>query len=190
MSEIRLLEEPNRPTNSSSLRFFFFVCGTLQILTTFKNLVQNDQKLNILANKLATFRNINQEIGDQAANDSAVLNQISNSFDSLSNNIRNASHRLRRTMQAGNGIWRMVGLALLIFFVLYTVYKLFWSCSVFTVKKKECYDNRFYYIRLILVFHPSQGIILLGYRLGKRPFSPSSLPSPAIWQYKMCGGSQ
>lgn len=86
---------------------------------------QNDQKLNSLANKLATFRNINQDINDQAVNDTSLLNQISNSFDSLSNNIRNTSHRLTRTLNAGNNIWKMVGLALLIFFIVYNLFKLF-----------------------------------------------------------------
>ena len=86
---------------------------------------QNDQRLNSLANKLATFRNINQDINDQAVNDTTLLSQISNSFDSLSNNIRNTSHRLTRTLNAGNNIWKMVGLALLIFFIVYNLFKLF-----------------------------------------------------------------
>ncbi|SMN18883.1 similar to Saccharomyces cerevisiae YKL006C-A SFT1 Intra-Golgi v-SNARE, required for transport of proteins between an early and a later Golgi compartment [Maudiozyma saulgeensis] len=85
----------------------------------------NDQKLNTLANKLATFRNINEDINSQAVNDNALLGQISNSFDSLANNIRNTSHRLTRTLNAGNNIWKMVGLALLIFFIVYNLFKLF-----------------------------------------------------------------
>ncbi|CAB4257165.1 similar to Saccharomyces cerevisiae YKL006C-A SFT1 Intra-Golgi v-SNARE, required for transport of proteins between an early and a later Golgi compartment [Maudiozyma barnettii] len=85
----------------------------------------NDQKLNTLANKLATFRNINEDINNQAVNDNALLSHISNSFDSLANNIRNTSHRLTRTLNAGNNIWKMVGLALLIFFIIYNLFKLF-----------------------------------------------------------------
>lgn len=85
---------------------------------------RNDQKLDTLANKLATFRNINQEIGDQAVNDSSVMSQISNSFDSMFNNVRNSSQRLTRSMNAGSHIWRMVGLALLLFFIVYTLFKL------------------------------------------------------------------
>ncbi|QLL30617.1 hypothetical protein HG536_0A04350 [Torulaspora globosa] len=86
---------------------------------------RNDQKLESLAGKLATFRNINQEIGDEAAADSSVINQISNSFDSMVNNVRNSSSRLTRSMNAGNNVWRMVGLALLLFFIVYTLFKLF-----------------------------------------------------------------
>ncbi|CCF57982.1 hypothetical protein KAFR_0D03340 [Kazachstania africana CBS 2517] len=85
----------------------------------------NDQKLNNLANKLATFRNINQDINDQAVDQNSVINQISNSFDALSNNIRNSSTRLTRSLQVGNNIWRMVGLALLSFFIVYNILKLF-----------------------------------------------------------------
>ncbi|CCE89612.1 Sft1p TDEL_0A02800 [Torulaspora delbrueckii] len=86
---------------------------------------RNDQKLESLAGKLATFRGINQEIGDEAAADSSVMNQISNSFDSMLNNVRHSSQRLTRSMNAGNNVWRMVGLAMLLFFIIYTLYKLF-----------------------------------------------------------------
>ncbi|CCK68325.1 Sft1p KNAG_0A06690 [Huiozyma naganishii CBS 8797] len=85
----------------------------------------NDERLNSLANKLATFRNINEDINEQAVNDSSLVDQISNTFGSLSNNIRNSSSRLTRTMGMGNSIWKMVGLALLLFFIVYNLYKLF-----------------------------------------------------------------
>ncbi|CCD27438.1 Sft1p NDAI_0K02470 [Naumovozyma dairenensis CBS 421] len=85
----------------------------------------NDQKLNTLANKLATFRNINQEINDQAVADNSLINSISNSFGALANNIKNSSQRLTRTMNSGNNIWKMIGLALLIFFIIYNLSKFF-----------------------------------------------------------------
>ncbi|CCH59374.1 hypothetical protein TBLA_0B05450 [Henningerozyma blattae CBS 6284] len=86
---------------------------------------RNDQKLDSLANKLATFRNINQEINSQATQDNSMIDQLSNSFDSLFNNLKNTSHRLTRSMQSGKGIWKMTGLALLLFFILYHLLKLF-----------------------------------------------------------------
>ncbi|CCC67123.1 hypothetical protein NCAS_0A05650 [Naumovozyma castellii] len=85
----------------------------------------NDQKLNTLANKLATFRNINQDINDQAVQDNSLVGQISNSFDALANNIKNTSQRLTRTMSSGNSIWKMTGLALVIFFIIYNLMKFF-----------------------------------------------------------------
>nr|CAI6631345.1 BFH_HP1_G0033120.mRNA.1.CDS.1 [Saccharomyces cerevisiae] len=85
----------------------------------------NDRKLEGLANKLATFRNINQEIGDRAVSDSSVINQMTDSLGSMFTDIKNSSSRLTRSLKAGNSIWRMVGLALLLFFILYTLFKLF-----------------------------------------------------------------
>ncbi|CCE62550.1 hypothetical protein TPHA_0C04000 [Tetrapisispora phaffii CBS 4417] len=86
---------------------------------------RNDQQLESLANKLATFRNINQEIGDQAVNDNSLINSLSNSFDSMLNNLKHTSGRLTRSLKSGSNIWRMVGLALLTFFILYNLYKFF-----------------------------------------------------------------
>ncbi|QLG72660.1 hypothetical protein HG535_0D03680 [Zygotorulaspora mrakii] len=86
---------------------------------------RNDQNLDNLASKLATFRSINQDIGDQAVNDSSVANQVSNAFDSMLNNVKNSSQRLTRSMNIGNNVWKMVGLTLLLFFILYTLFKLF-----------------------------------------------------------------
>lgn len=86
---------------------------------------RNDQKLESLANKLSTFRNINQEINAQAVQDSSLIDQISNSFDSMFNNLKNSSSRLTRSMQSGKGVWKMTGLALLIFFIIYNLFKFF-----------------------------------------------------------------
>nr|AAC24884.1 Sft1p [Kluyveromyces lactis] len=85
----------------------------------------NNQRLDELANKLSTFRNINQDIGNQAANDSSLIDNIQNSFGQLFLNVKNSSSRLQRSMNAGNNIWRMVGVSLLCFFILYTIYKVF-----------------------------------------------------------------
>ncbi|CUS20611.1 LAQU0S01e10572g1_1 [Lachancea quebecensis] len=85
----------------------------------------NDQRLDELANKLSTFRRVNQEIGDDARADSSVMDQLQNQFSSLMVNVKNSSSRLTRSMNAGNNIWRMVGLALLLFFIMYALFKLF-----------------------------------------------------------------
>ncbi|AQZ12384.1 SFT1 (YKL006C-A) [Zygosaccharomyces parabailii] len=85
----------------------------------------NDQRLNSLANKLSTFREINQDIGDQAVADNSALGQLSDLFDSLLRGVRNTSHRLTRSLNAGGNVWRMVGMALLLFFIVYTLFKIF-----------------------------------------------------------------
>lgn len=85
----------------------------------------NNQRLDELANKLSTFRNINEDIGNQAAVDSSLIDNMQNTFGQLFLNVRNSSTRLQRSMSAGNNIWRMVGMSLLAFFLLYTIYKLF-----------------------------------------------------------------
>ncbi|KAG0654487.1 v-SNARE [Monosporozyma unispora] len=87
--------------------------------------LQNDQRLNTLATKLATFRGINEDINQQAVNDDSLLNQLNDSFTVMANNLKDSASRLTRTMGMGNGIWKMVGLALLIFFIIYTLFKLF-----------------------------------------------------------------
>ncbi|KAL6942940.1 hypothetical protein ACO0RG_001910 [Hanseniaspora osmophila] len=85
----------------------------------------NNQRLDELASKLSTFRQINSDIHLQAQDDMGVLDNLSNHFGSLMSNLKNSSTRLTRSMRAGTGIWKMVGLALVIFFVLYTLYKVF-----------------------------------------------------------------
>ncbi|KAK5959664.1 Sft1p PWA37_003027 [Arxiozyma heterogenica] len=85
----------------------------------------NDERLNNLANKLATFRGINEDINQQAINDDSLLNQLNDSFTIMASNIKDSASRLARTMNMGNSVWKMVGLALLIFFIIYTLFKLF-----------------------------------------------------------------
>ncbi|CAR58077.1 uncharacterized protein GVI51_M10219 [Nakaseomyces glabratus] len=85
----------------------------------------NDKKLESLATKLSTFRNINEDIGRQAQIDSSVIDSISESFSSLLNDLKNSSSRLTRSMSMGSGVWRMVFIALSVFFIIYTLYKFF-----------------------------------------------------------------
>lgn len=85
----------------------------------------NDKNLESLATKLSTFRNINEDIGRQAQIDSSVIDSISESFSSLLNDLKNSSSRLTRSMSMGSGVWRMVFIALSVFFIIYTLYKFF-----------------------------------------------------------------
>ncbi|AET38172.1 Sft1p Ecym_2442 [Eremothecium cymbalariae DBVPG len=85
----------------------------------------NNRRLDELSNKLSTFRNINRDIGSQAAADNSFIDEMQNSFGALMLNIKNSSTRLARSMLAGNNIWRMVGLSLLVCFIIYNMFKLF-----------------------------------------------------------------
>ncbi|SCV01402.1 LAME_0G15984g1_1 [Lachancea meyersii CBS 8951] len=85
----------------------------------------NNQRLVELASKLSTFRNVNAEIGNEARADTSVMDQMQNQFDSMVLKVKNSSSRLTRSMNAGNNIWRMVGLSLLIFFIVYFLFKVF-----------------------------------------------------------------
>ncbi|SCU89632.1 LANO_0D05776g1_1 [Lachancea nothofagi CBS 11611] len=85
----------------------------------------NNQRLDELANKLSTFRRVNEEIGSDARADSSVMDQLQNQFGSMMLKLKNSSSRLTRSMRAGNNIWRMIGLSLLIFFIIYALFKLF-----------------------------------------------------------------
>ncbi|SCU94786.1 LADA_0G11232g1_1 [Lachancea dasiensis] len=85
----------------------------------------NNQRLDELANKLSTFRGVNEEIGNDARADSSVMNQLQNQFDTMMLKVRNSSSRLTRSINSGNSIWRMVGLSLLAFFIMYALFKLF-----------------------------------------------------------------
>ncbi|KAK5773555.1 hypothetical protein RI543_005184 [Arxiozyma heterogenica] len=62
----------------------------------------NDERLNNLANKLATFRGINEDINQQAINDDSLLNQLNDSFTTMASNIKDSASRLARTMNMGN----------------------------------------------------------------------------------------
>ncbi|SCV00221.1 LAMI_0G03664g1_1 [Lachancea mirantina] len=94
-------------------------------LTLFPTSKYNNARLDELASKLSTFRNVNQEIDSQARADLSMMDEIQNSFGSMYSNLRNSSSRLARSMKAGNNIWKMVGVALAIFFLTYGLFKVF-----------------------------------------------------------------
>ncbi|ODQ79159.1 hypothetical protein BABINDRAFT_38080 [Babjeviella inositovora NRRL Y-12698] len=86
---------------------------------------QNDSQFNALAGKLATLRGITSDINSEVNADNALLDHLNNGMNSLLHSVKHTSSRLVRALNSGNNIWRNVGLALLVFIVLYSVVKIF-----------------------------------------------------------------
>lgn len=84
----------------------------------------NDAQFNLLANKLSTLRNITEDINQQAQQ-SETIEALSNNFSSMMSNLKNTSSKLTRSMSMGNGVWRNVGIALVLFFLVWTIFKIF-----------------------------------------------------------------
>lgn len=83
---------------------------------------ENNAQFDRLSSTLAQFRAVNQDIHN-IARESTLIDSLSEQMSSLYDGIRNSSQGLTRSMQSGHGVWRYVGLALLAFVVLYTLWK-------------------------------------------------------------------
>lgn len=84
----------------------------------------NNSKFDELSSRLSTFRNITQDI-DNIARDDSIITQLNEQVSRIYDNIRDSSHGLTRAMQSGNSVWRYVGMALGIFFIIWMLTKLF-----------------------------------------------------------------
>ncbi|GMM36476.1 Sft1 protein [Saccharomycopsis crataegensis] len=84
---------------------------------------ENDDQFNLLANKLSTLRSITEDINNHASH-TDVMDSLSNNFDSMLKSVKNSGMRLTRSMNMGTGVWRTVGIVLVLFFIIWTLLKL------------------------------------------------------------------
>lgn len=86
--------------------------------------LQNDNRLKELAGKITALRGVTEEIHSHA-HDFSLIDSTTDTMSNMMTSVRNTGSRLARSANAGHPIFKMVGLALLIVFILYTLTKLF-----------------------------------------------------------------
>ncbi|KAH3666652.1 hypothetical protein WICMUC_005556 [Wickerhamomyces mucosus] len=85
----------------------------------------NNQHFSNLANKLSQFREISQDIQNISNQDHSLITGLQDNLESLYDSIKKTGGRLTEVLQNNRfGVWKLVGLGLVIFFVLYTLWKL------------------------------------------------------------------
>ena len=86
---------------------------------------QNDQRLNELAGKLASIRQVTNDIYTQAA-DHSIIDSATETFGSMLATVRSSCTRLMRAARAGHPIFKTVGLALAVILGFYIIVHYFW----------------------------------------------------------------
>ncbi|KAK7204609.1 hypothetical protein BZA70DRAFT_279577 [Myxozyma melibiosi] len=84
---------------------------------------QNDRRLNDLASKLSTLRQVTTDINTQAS-DSSFIQSSTEAFSNLTASIKHSSQRLSRSTGVSLPIYKTVFLILAVIFVVYFVYRL------------------------------------------------------------------
>ncbi|WLF76457.1 v-SNARE [Lodderomyces elongisporus] len=87
---------------------------------------QNNQKFEQLAQTLSQFRNtVNRDIHDSIQQENGLLNQLSDNFSNLMQQVKRTSGNLTTVMNRNSSLTRIVGLILLGFFVIWMLFKLY-----------------------------------------------------------------
>lgn len=86
---------------------------------------QNNQQFDQLAQTLNQFRNtVNQDIHGSIQQEGLILNSLGENFESMMVQVRRTSHDLQTVMNRNASLTRIVGIMLLGFIIIYTLYKL------------------------------------------------------------------
>jgi len=85
---------------------------------------QNDQRLQDLAGKLSSIRQVTNDIYAQAS-DHGILDTATDTFGSMMTSIRGGAGRLTRAAQAGHPIFKTAGMVLVAIFLVYILIKFF-----------------------------------------------------------------
>ncbi|EDK41987.1 conserved hypothetical protein [Lodderomyces elongisporus NRRL YB-4239] len=87
---------------------------------------QNNQKFEQLAQTLSQFRNtVNRDIHDSIQQENGLLNQLSDNFSNLMQQVKRTLGNLTTVMNRNSSLTRIVGLILLGFFVIWMLFKLY-----------------------------------------------------------------
>ncbi|CAN6659393.1 protein transport protein Sft1p [Trichomonascus vanleenenianus] len=85
---------------------------------------QNESRLNDLASKITALRNVTNDIHAHAS-DYSLIDSTADTMSNMLSSVKTTSARLTRSVRAGHPVFKTVGLALLLFFLMYTIVKLF-----------------------------------------------------------------
>ncbi|KAK9449064.1 uncharacterized protein V1518DRAFT_417067 [Limtongia smithiae] len=84
---------------------------------------QNDVRLNDLASKLSTLRQVTNDIHNQAS-DSSLIQSSTEAFSNLTSSIKHSSQRLARSAGVTLPVYKTVFLILALVFFFYLVWRL------------------------------------------------------------------
>lgn len=86
---------------------------------------QNNEQFDQLAQTLNQFRTtVNQDIHGTIQQENLILNSLGENFESMMLQVRRTSGELRTVMNRNASLTRIVGIMLLGFIIIYTLYKL------------------------------------------------------------------
>uniref|UniRef100_A0A060T376 ARAD1C35090p n=1 Tax=Blastobotrys adeninivorans TaxID=409370 RepID=A0A060T376_BLAAD len=83
---------------------------------------QNDNRLKELSSKISALRSVTSDIHDYASEHS-LIDQTTETMSSMLTSVKTTAMHLTRSATAGHSTFRMVGLALLAFFIIYTLFR-------------------------------------------------------------------
>lgn len=84
----------------------------------------NEDRLHDLAGKLASIRQVTNDIYTQAS-DHSIIESATETFGSMLGSVRSSGARLVRAARAGHPVFRTVGMALAIVLLFYVLYNYF-----------------------------------------------------------------
>lgn len=86
---------------------------------------QNDQRLGALAGKLASIREVTNDIYAHAS-DQGMIDSAANSFGQMLGSLRSTGSRLARAAQSGHPVMKTALLAVGVIIVVYLLVHFFW----------------------------------------------------------------
>ncbi|EGW34510.1 uncharacterized protein SPAPADRAFT_149498 [Spathaspora passalidarum NRRL Y-27907] len=85
---------------------------------------QNNQRFDQLAHTLHQFRTtVNNDIHGSIQQENSILDSLSDNFSSLMVSVKRTSGELRTVMNRNASLTRIVGMILLVFFIIWMLYK-------------------------------------------------------------------
>lgn len=85
---------------------------------------RNDDRLHDLAGKLASIRQVTNDIYTQAS-DHSIIDSATETFGSMLGSVRSSGARLVRAARAGHPVFKTVGMALAIILLIYMLFNYF-----------------------------------------------------------------
>ncbi|KAH3674749.1 hypothetical protein WICPIJ_009481 [Wickerhamomyces pijperi] len=85
----------------------------------------NNAQFEQLSQKLSVFRQVSQQVQDISNEDHGLIDSLNDHMSNLFDSIKKTGANLTNVMNNNRfGTWRFVGIALLAFFILYTLWRL------------------------------------------------------------------
>lgn len=88
---------------------------------------ENNERFNQLADTLSQFRNtVEHDIQGGIRSELNILDSLSDNFSQLWTRVKRSSNDLSTTMRRNSNLSRIVGLIVLLFFVIWMIYKVYY----------------------------------------------------------------